>query len=801
MNLDKISKSLFHVLTGVFLLVLVFGVGGSPVSAGTSSSLDVDDNGQADVLTDGMLILRYLFGFTGASLTQSALAPDASRTDPALILSYLQPLRSTMLDADCNGNADAFTDGMLIARFLMGFTGAALTSGVVDPAGCRTTSEAIATFLTSYVPGVNTPPEAMAGDDQTVSVGTVVSLDGQGSVDRNGDPLTYVWSFESVPTGSVAALGNSTSIRPSFLVDVGGEYRLQLRVNDGQADSLASVVTISTINSPPVANPGVDRHVQIGETVQLNGRRSYDVDGDRLSFEWVMIEQPSGSQAFLSDSNAVSPTMFLDSAGTYRMQLHVSDGVHTSPSRVLILTTDNTTPLADAGPDQLGSIGETVHLDGHRSFDSDGDFLTFQWSLLSVPNGSAATLSDDALVISSLIMDLPGTYVAQLLVEDAEGDCSIDTVVITTDNVSPVAQAGRDRMVDAGASVPLLADGATDLNGDPLTFAWSLLSVPDGSEAILTHPNSVRATLGIDVPGDYLVQVIVRDTIGDYGVDTIFLTTDQAPPLAWAGLDQTVPQGQTAFLDSTDSSGDVVSQEWHMVSKPLASAAFLQNPLTPLPSVDIDQEGEYVVSVTAMDFGGAQDRDSVVIRTDQSRPVSHAGSDQEVIVGSPVVLNGNFSSDVDFDFLTYRWALTALPSGSQASLEDSTSATPELVPDVEGLYLVQLVVADSQLPSKPDTVLLMTSGAVIPEDLPPGSVRLIWNQNAEADLSFYNVYYGHESGTYTNRVNVGLTITPETPHFMISGLPAGTFYFAVTAVDTSGNESAFSEEWMKTIAY
>lgn len=803
MILDKFSKFFIHVLTGALLIVLVFGIGGLPVSAGNSSSLDVDDNGQADALTDGMLILRYLFGMSGSSLTQGALAPDASRIDPLLIVDYLTPLRSTMLDVDCNGRADAFTDGMLIARFLMGFTGTSLISGVVDPSGCRTTGDDIATFLTAYVPGGNAPPEAMAGNAETVPIGTTVRLDGHRSVDKNGDPLTYSWSFESVPSNSEAILVDPTFIRPSFLVDVAGEYRIQLLVNDGLADSPPSVVTISTTNSAPVADPGEDRHVQVGETVQLNGSRSHDVDGDMLTFEWVMTEQPAGSQVFLSDANAITPTLSLDVAGTYRLQLHVSDGVYSSPSRVLTLTTQNTSPLADAGPDQFGNLGETVHLDGHRSYDSDGDLLTFQWSLLSVPNGSAATLSDDALVISSLIMDLPGTYVAQLLVEDDEGEYSIDTVVMTTDNVSPIARAGNDRVVDESATpAVLLADGSTDLNGQPLTFSWSLLSAPEGSAAILTHTNSVRAFLDIDLPGTYFVQVMVHDGFGGYDVDTVLLSTGNAAQKAWAGLDQIVHQGQTAFFDSTDSDeeGDgVISQNWHIVAKPSTSMTSLQDASTPLPSLDIDQEGQYVVSVTVTDFVGAQDRDAVVVRTDQSRPVAKAWSAQEVIVGNPVILNGNFSSDVDADSLTYRWGLTALPSGSQAFLEDSTAPTPELVPDVEGLYLVQLVVTDSTLLSMPDTVLLITSGASFSAELPPGSVRMIWNQNAEADLNFYKVYFGRESGMYTTTLNVGLTITPATPYFMISGLPSGTYYFAVTAVDTAGNESAFSEERMKIV--
>ena len=70
------------------------------------------------------------------------------------------------------------------------------------------------------------------------------------------------------------------------------------------------------------------------------------------------------------------------------------------------------------------------------------------------------------------------------------------------------------------------------------------------------------------------------------------------------------------------------------------------------------------------------------------------------------------------------------------------------------------------------------------------TVQVSWNANTEADLAGYNVYYGTESGTYgepvsTTETSQLLTLTPEV---------GTTYYFAVTAYDTSSNESAFSEE-------
>ncbi len=76
-----------------------------------------------------------------------------------------------------------------------------------------------------------------------------------------------------------------------------------------------------------------------------------------------------------------------------------------------------------------------------------------------------------------------------------------------------------------------------------------------------------------------------------------------------------------------------------------------------------------------------------------------------------------------------------------------------------------------------------------------GNAALSWDANTEADLAGYNVYYGTVSGSYGTPTDVGNQIT-----HTITGLADGTYYFAVTAYDTSGNESGFSTEASKTIS-
>ena len=116
--------------------------------------LDIDGSGNPskyDALTDGLLVLRYLFGLTGPALTAGAIGGTATRTDPVTIKSYLDSIRP-MLDIDGNGTSDALTDGLLVIRYLFGLHGAPLTSGAIGPNPTRGTAPQIEAYLQSLMP-------------------------------------------------------------------------------------------------------------------------------------------------------------------------------------------------------------------------------------------------------------------------------------------------------------------------------------------------------------------------------------------------------------------------------------------------------------------------------------------------------------------------------------------------------------------------------------------------------------------------------------------------------------------------
>jgi PKD domain len=123
---------------------------------------------------------------------------------------------------------------------------------------------------------------------------------------------------------------------------------------------------------------------QQSSAVQLDGSGSTDVDGDLLSYHWSLTA-PAGSSAALSSPDLFNPTFLVDKPGTYVGQLIVNDGTVDSAPATVTVTTKNSPPEADAGPDQSVPVGTTVTLDGSATKDADRDPLTYQWALLSVP--------------------------------------------------------------------------------------------------------------------------------------------------------------------------------------------------------------------------------------------------------------------------------------------------------------------------------------------------------------------------------------------------------------------------------
>ncbi len=566
---------------------------------------------------------------------------------------------------------------------------------------------------TVFIDVPNSAPVADAGPDQSATVGARITLDGSGSTDVDGDRLRYAWTLTS-PAGSNARLANRRSIRPSFVVDVPGRYVAELTVSDGLIDSVPDSVVIATGNSAPVANAGPDQTAALSQVVHLDGSASTDVDGDPLSFSWEFVSQPAGSSAQLVDATSASPTFQVDRRGTYQVKLTVNDGLAASTPDIVEVTVGNTAPVASAGADQRITRGDTVTLDGSGSTDIDGDPLTYMWSLTTVPDGSVAALDNAGAVAPTFVADRPGTYVAQLIVSDGFTVSTADTVSVMTDNVAPVARAGADQTGRIGQVVLLDGSASSDVDGDPLTYRWSFTVRPDGSAATLAGTTTVGASFIPDLPGEYVVQLVVSDGVLTGAPDTLTVSTLNSVPVANAGSDQSeLPVGAAVVLTgalSTDPDGQVLTYRWSLLARPSGSGATLDNADSVTPGFTADVAGDYVAQLVVSDGIVDSAPDTVMIRTTRP-PVASAGPDQDIVVGQTVQLDGGSSTDHDGEVLTYLWSFTSVPSGSAATLLAATTSSPTFVADVAGTYDVTLTVTNTSGESANDAVRVTATTA------------------------------------------------------------------------------------------
>jgi len=187
------------------------------------------------------------------------------------------------------------------------------------------------------------------------------------------------------------------------------------------------------------------------------------------------------------------------------------------------VVTKNSAPVADAGPDQTAQSSDIVQLDGGGSTDVDGDSLIYSWSLVTMPYRSSALLSDPTAVNPSFVVDIPGTYVAQLIVNDGAVDSAPDTVTINWENSAPVADAGPDQTSMVDTELTFDGSGSYDIDDGIKAYGWDFGDQTSGSGITATHAFSIAGT--------YTVTLKVTDNSNETSTDTIQVTVTEQSTL------------------------------------------------------------------------------------------------------------------------------------------------------------------------------------------------------------------------------------------------------------------------------
>lgn len=438
------------------------------------------------------------------------------------------------------------------------------------------------------------------------------------------------------------------------------------RCSDDEQDAVVqALLRQAQNNTVPVARAAAPSVSASGVQLTLDGTHSYDPDGDELKYHWRVDSRPEGSalsEAPFSangDRNASYTTVQPDVVGTWIFALTVEDdvgAVSASDFVVVQISSAITRPVADAGPNLSTLEGSQVCLDGVNSHDPAAQPLTYEWTLVTVPEGSTQTTADITASGTTACFTPagPGAYAFALVVNNGATVSDPDFAFVSagSTNQGPVAGATIVQAASCGF-VRVSGASSTDPEGDVLFYQWDVLLVPEGSAVALGGSAFDDATAQeprfyADIPGTYTVQLLVNDG-EDYSapvfveIEAAPKPTNTAPVIVvtedayfWAdgptcavdayGNCGACPNCPTQRLDLSaigtfDPDGDPVTVTWSILSGPANTSVAptdgelseLTIPGPPGSCTSTVQTNQVQVQATASDCSGGVTTDVVTV--------------------------------------------------------------------------------------------------------------------------------------------------------------------------------------------
>ncbi len=483
-------------------------------------------------------------------------------------------------------SANDIVDGAMTASclpvsgstFALGIT--AVSCSVTDAAKLTTTGSFNVTIVDTQAPTVTAPANISmeaSGTTTVVALGTATATDIVSGVlpataDNTGPFVVGVHTINWSATDNANNTGSATQI--VTITDIGSPT-LSLPANiTAEATSASGVLVSYTVTASDVVDGALtasctplsgttfalgDTIVNCSATDSSNQTTSgsfsvtvVDTTGPALTLPAdISVKSTASTGAIVSftasatdavdgpivpNCSPVSGSNFV--LGATIVNCSATDGANNTTvgsfNVTVIDATVNHAPIANAGSPQTVSAGSPATLNGSASSDPDGDVITYQWTLVSKPQGSVSEIDvvQATMQIASFNPDKSGVYEAQLIVTDSNNSRSLASrVTITVVNNAPVANAGTDRTVVVGDSVILDGALSSDANGDNMTYQWAL-TVPTGSAAALTQATSVTSQFTADVAGVYTSQLIVDDGNVKSTADTVVITAQEPVDVA-----------------------------------------------------------------------------------------------------------------------------------------------------------------------------------------------------------------------------------------------------------------------------
>ncbi len=284
-----------------------------------------------------------------------------------------------------------------------------------------------------------------------------------------------------------------------------------------------------------------------------------------------------------------------------------------------------------------------------------------------------------------------GDYYSLVLAQDWGRRAWMEFTPLMVDNDPPVADAGPSRDEVVNTVVTLNGSASTDNNREYMTFLWQF----DDVVPVSLSGEVVNYTFAST--GEYEILLTVTDGAGHMDTDILIITVnDDAPPVADAGPDRSVPEDTQVIFNGSGSYDDVavVNYTWTIVELDVT----LYEEVCNYTFADL---GVYTVRLVVNDtIDQLSDPDDAIITVvDAISPVANAGLDQLVPIGTKVLLNGSSSTD-DHGVVNYTWTFTDIDDETLYGVEVAYTFI------TSGEHAVTLTVMDAAGNSDTDEVLI-----------------------------------------------------------------------------------------------
>lgn len=496
--------------------------------------------------------------------------------------------------------------------------------------------------------------------------------------------------------------------------------------------------------------------------VLLNASNSYDIEGDGLNYQWSAYSDMANTSANQLLSNTDQVTTVL-SFGTDPIEIHlqVSDfgGSDTTQTQIIL----NTAPIVSAGNDIRFVSSSNLQFDGSY-VDPDNNITSIFWTQIA---GETLTLSDNSILNPTITGTLTNDiYTFRLSVSD-DFTSDFDDVSILR-NKPPIFTIDGLNETGFGDNVILSVNNIVDLDGDALTFDWSVES------AFQIEQSSTDNIISLITPaavGNIIISVTINDGYETYTTShTLAISGDNFPPEIQFMPNILTQRNQTLSITAsvTDLNNDPLTYFWEEVN---SDNLIITNNTNMVADITTPNYSNNVMVRLSVNDGNVVVFKEFAININEKPQIFTQGN-QTVFHTDTIYLSAD-AYDAEYALLIMNWQQTSgtnleyidqgnsivvTPPGEDALLEFEVSTT-------DGIYDVTEIVSVNVIYNFPPEILsvsgnnfTMNAGNVFlvadTFDIDQDSMNYSWIQISGPTLSLGNTSdniltaYLQEGGTY-----------------------------------------------------